>query len=286
MNRGQGQRDDRLRQPGRASDAGEPPGNDRPAGVRLLVTPKWLFGHLLALALVLLFVNFGFWQLDRLEERTARNELTEARMEAAPAALETLLEEGVAPEDIAYRRAFTRGTFATEHEILLRSRSRDGQPGWHLLTPLLLGDGRALLVDRGWVPRGLDRPPVAEAAPPDGEVRVEGLVRLEEDPPQGWAANLSPRDPPDGELERSYYVDLERLAPQYPFELVPVYLQLTRLEPEQPGRLPLPPLLPEFSRGPHLSYALQWFSFALIGIVGYAILLRRTVSERESRGDR
>ena len=271
---------------------------------RIFLTPKWLFGHLLVLLLVILFINFGFWQLDRLEERTAENALIEARLEAEPAGLGSLLADvdraadslassETELEELAYRRTSVTGTFAPAHEILLRSRSRDGQPGWHLLTPLVLADGSALLVDRGWVPRGFDEPPVEEAAPPSGEVRVEGLLRLEEDPPGGWAASLSPRDPPDGELEKSYYVDLERLAPQYPFEVVPVYLQLTGVEPlgsqqaragdgSSAGRaagLPLPPQIAEFSRGPHLSYALQWFSFALIGVVGYSILLWRTLKE-------
>ena len=281
---------------------GTPLRDEARSRARIFLTPKWLFGHLLVLVLVVLFINFGFWQLDRLEERTAENALIEARLEAEPAVLGSLLEDvdvAAGPlgsseaelEELAYRRTSATGTFAPAHEILLRSRSRDGQPGWHLLTPLVLADGSALLVDRGWVPRAFDDPPVVEAAPPAGVVRVEGLLRLEDDPPGGWAASLSPRDPPEGDLEKSYYVDLERLAPQYPFEVVPVYLQLTGLEPlaggSRPSRqggvaaaqLPLPPQVVEFSRGPHLSYALQWFSFALIGVVGYAILLWRTLKE-------
>ncbi|HEX7005244.1 MAG TPA: SURF1 family protein [Trueperaceae bacterium] len=272
------------------------PAQGERSGARVLLTPKWIAGHLLALALVLLFINFGFWQLRRLEQRTKENDLVEARMEAEPVRLSSLLE-AVGPdtngvrsadgglEELAYRRAFVAGTFAPEQEILLRSRSRDGQPGWHLLTPLVRSDGSAVLVDRGWVPRALDEPPVEEAAPPAGQVRAEGIVRLEEDPPEGWAASISPRDPPEGELERAYYVDVDRLAPQYPFDVAPVYLQLTALEPPHPERLPLLPQQPEFSRGPHLSYAVQWFSFALIGLVGYAILLRRTLREPTPGGE-
>ena len=32
---------------------------------RKLLTPRWIAGHLLALALIVLFVNLGFWQLSR-----------------------------------------------------------------------------------------------------------------------------------------------------------------------------------------------------------------------------
>lgn len=259
--------------------------NHAPEGARKLLTPKWLFGHALVLLLVLLFINFGFWQLRRLEERTSENALIEARMQAEPVSLSTLLQGTAELEELAYRRVYAVGAFAPEQEILLRSRSRNGQPGWHLLTPLILSDERAVLVDRGWVPRGYDEPPVEEAAPPAGQVRVEGHLRLEEDPPEGWAANLAPRDPAEGELERAYYVDVERLAPQLPFQPEPVYLQLTGLEPPRPNGLPLPAEMPQFSRGSHLSYALQWFSFALIGIVGYAILLSRTVREDRPGGE-
>lgn len=247
------------------------------SGARILLTPKWLFGHLLALGLIVLFFNLGLWQLRRLEERTASNELIAQRMEAEPQDLSALLAGGTPAETLDYRRAFVQGRFEPELEILLRSRSREGQPGWHLLTPLVKDDGRAVLVDRGWVPQGFDEPPVEEAAPPAGDVVVEGLVRPEQDPPQGWVANISPRDPPEGELESAYYVDVERLSRQFPYQLEPVYLELSRVEPAQPGDLPLPPQPPEFSRGSHLAYALQWFSFAMIGLVGYALLVRQTV---------
>lgn len=254
------------------------------SAARTLLTPKWLLGHVLALGLIVLFFNFGLWQLRRLEHREARNELIMARMEAPPASLDALLATDTL-EEVEYRRTSTSGRFEPQREILLRSRSRDGQPGWHVLTPLLREDGSSVLVDRGWVPLGFDEPPVDEAAPTAGEVRVEGLLRLEQDPPEGWAANLAPRDPPAGELDTAYYVDVERLSPQFPYSLAPVYLELTGLAPAGQGggpeqvqgsELPLPPRLPEFSRGSHLSYALQWFSFAVIGLVGYSILLWRT----------
>lgn len=248
----------------------------------MLLTPKWLAGHLLALALIVLFVTFGFWQLGRLGERQQANAMIAERMAGEAQPLGELRERhGEEPEELAYRRASARGRFEPVGELLLRSRSRDGQPGWHVLTPLIQESGRALLVDRGWIPYRMDDPPVEEATPPGGSVFLEGLVRAEQDPPQGWLSQFAPRDPQEGPLRTAYYVDVERLAAQLPYPLEPVYLELATQIPPNEGALPLPPQPPALERGSHLSYALQWFTFALIGVVGYALLLRHTIrSER------
>src|SRR5690606_20888292 len=72
------------------------------------------------------------------------------------------------------------GTYDPQDEVLLRGRSLDGQPGYHVLTPLVLDAtagalaGRALLVERGWVPYDMDRVPVEAALPPAGSVTVRG----------------------------------------------------------------------------------------------------------------
>ena len=247
-----------------------------------LLTPRWLFGHLLALTLIVLFVNFGFWQLRRLAQRDAYNALLETRLSAPPQPLNELLARysPVAPVEAAdsatYRRVSVRGRFDAANEVLLRSRALDGRPGYHVLTPLRLSQDRALLVDRGWVPFDLDTPPVAEAAPPEAPVAVTGILQ----PSQPQPAGLSAKDPPTGELDAVFWVDTARLSRQLPYTLEPVYLELATQTPAQNRPLPVPPPAPEVTRGPHLSYALQWFSFALIGTVGYGLLLRSVVREK------
>ena len=251
-----------------------------------LFKPRWLAGHLVALALVVLFVFLGFWQLERGEEREAYNALLAARLEASPRPFETLTSEYslTAPAEegdaVAYRRTIVTGRFDTEHEVLLRSRALDGNPGYHVLTPLVLEaseetEGRALLVNRGWVPYALNTPPISEAAPPEGTVELTGILF----PRQVPAGGLSPSDPAEGRLATVAWVDTARLERQMPYALEPVYLELTTQTPAQADTLPVPPPPPDLEPGPHLSYALQWFSFALIGVVGYAFLMRQVVRE-------
>src|SRR5690606_5098314 len=243
-----------------------------------LLRPRWLAGHLLALVLIVVFTTLGAWQLRRLDARTAHNELVAARAAAETVDLATAIQEwqrtGEFPEYMMVRFS---GTFVPAAEVLLRGRSLEGQPGFNLLTPVLLDDpdpslgGTAIFVERGWVPYDHDAVPVADAPPPPGTVAVVGRLRAPTSAPGG----LAPRDPAAGALVQAYYVDTDRLQEQVPYPLVPAYVTATALEPQQTGPLPRPLPAADLTNGPHLGYAIQWFAFALVGVVGYAILLRK-----------
>jgi cytochrome oxidase assembly protein ShyY1 len=239
-------------------------------GVDLLRSPKWLVGHVIALAAVVAFVSLGFWQLRRLDERLTRNATVSERLDAEPAPLADLFGEfGEDGEALASRRAVATGTYLVDEEVRLSTRSYRGQPGHHLLTPLLLDDGRALLVDRGWVPLPFDDPPVAEATPPGGTVTVTGVLEPAQEPSM-FGVRV-----PEGETPYLGVPDLGRLQQQVDAELVPVWVQLQAQDPPNAGDLPVPAELPRLDEGPHRSYAGQWFLFAVVVAVGYPVLLRR-----------
>jgi surfeit locus 1 family protein len=259
---------------------------------RRLLTPKWLFGHLLALLVVVSFTQFGFWQLRRHTERAARNEVMLARAAAAPVALDEALAaaaaEAAAGVDPALalrdRRVRVAGRFEPEDEVLRRPVSRNGLPGYHVVTPLRLEDdpdGRRLWVERGWVSDDFDRVPVVEAPPPEGRVEVIGWLRATSAPPTGWVAAIAPRDPPTGRLTAVAYLDPERLGDQVGGPLVPAVLWLEEIVGWTPaaGAWPAPPEPDEVTLGPHLGYAIQWFAFVVVTVVGYAALLRRVTRE-------
>ncbi len=237
---------------------------------RFVFTRRWI--GLLAIALVIAAtcVRLGIWQLDRLSQRRAFNAQVERGLAAEPVRLDTLTGRG---SDV-YRRVVATGTYDLEHEVLWYGRALDGSPGSEVLTPLVeAGGGTAVLVDRGWVPAALDTPPVAEAAPPEGEVTVTGFLL----PAEG--ADVIGRDAA-GRILTIRHADPAALQGAVPFELFPLALQLQEQTPEQPTDLPavVPP--PELTEGPHRSYAVQWFTFATIALVGYAVLVRREVRER------
>ena len=208
-------------------------------------------------------VRLGFWQLERLDERHALNAELAAALASRPTALTDLLAEN----DITYRRVTVEGTWDARHEVILFGRSLEGRPGNHVLTPLTFAEDRAVLVDRGWVPSDVRAPPVTgDAAAPPGDVTVEGIVLPSDDGETDAAGGALPT-----QIRR---VDVAALDAAIPSELVAgVYVLLEGQTPSR-GR-PIPAPFPATSEGPHLSYAIQWFTFAAIAVVGYGLLVRR-----------
>lgn len=243
--------------------------------MRFLLSPKWVIGHILILVLGMTFVALGFWQLDRWSERRLSNSINAARYEAPPTPLLELLT--AAGDDVAsleYRRAIVNGEFAPAEEVLLRSQVRDTRAGFDVITPLVLADDVVVLVDRGWVPLEFDTVPVVAASPPSGDTTTEGVVRLTEaraatghdDFAQGAAVTIS-------------RVDIPALDAQMSGTLLPVYIEL--IGEVGPTVLPIPGPLPDFTdEGPHRDYALQWFGFALVAVLGYGLLIRRALRRR------
>lgn len=215
-------------------------------------------------------VNLGLWQLRRLDERRALNAEILDRRSASQLSIDDVARNAAAEP---YRPATSRGRYDVEHEVLVFGRSLDGEAGHHVVTPLLLPGGGAILVIRGWVPFAMQAAPVRAAAPPANEVSVEGFLA----PDEGDGSVV-----PDADgIVR--VMDVEGIASSLPYDVFPLPLQLAEQTPPQPGSLPIPVPLPELSEGPHLSYAIQWFSFALVALIGGAILVLR--DRRAATGD-
>lgn len=216
----------------------------------------------IAVVVAAVCVALGLWQLRRLSDRRALNdEILLAR--AAPAVLAGSASdiESLAP----YRRVIVRGTYDVDAEVLLYGRSLREQPGHEVVTPLVFDDGSAVLVIRGWVPFSIAaRAPVTEASPSARRVLVEGWLV----PPETTGESRPDRD---GVVRT---LDIKGIGDGVTDDLAPLAIQLHEQDPA-PASLPEPVPLPQLSEGPHLSYAIQWFSFAAIALVGAFVLLRR-----------
>lgn len=242
--------------------------------LRALRQPKWLIAGAVVVLLAAVFVRLGFWQLDRLEQRRTSNQVNQLRSEAEPLPIqEVLATVGGDLDSLQYRRVDATGVYDTSQEVLIRSQVELGQAGFHVITPLVLDDGTAVLINRGWVSLTMDQPSV-DAAPASGEVTVEGWVHLTQTRPP-----LGPEEP-SGHLDVFNRVDIDRISRQVDEPLAPVYLVTMG---ERRPDLPIPVDLPDFTdEGPHLSYAIQWFAFAVTALVGFFFLLRSQGAGRGS----
>lgn len=239
--------------------------------MRVLLKPKWIAGHVLVLFVVVLFVNLGLWQLERHRWRAGLNQDIAAGLERTAAPLDTLAEG-----DRAYRRVTVSGRYVPDADVLLSPRNERG-PGHHVLTPLRLDDGSVLIVDRGWVPYRFDVPPVPGAEPPAGVVELRGVLLSATEVDAKAFRNE------EGRVLRVQAVDPEAVAPAPRDVLIQDVFLLLREQEPPPAELPVPGPVPEADAGPHLSYAMQWFLFAAVGVAGYPLLLRKTV--RDARGE-
>lgn len=239
---------------------------------RTRFAPRVFVLMVIALVVAAVCVRLGIWQLHRLSERRAYNASVRLGLAQAPVPLPSLPQARYDPGAVTYRRVEVSGTYDSDRQVVLYGRSLNEQPGSHVLTPLVTEDARAILIDRGWIPIEID-PADPRAGAPGGPVTVAGvLFPSEGDPPGAPPASV------DAEASRTVSrVDLAGIQKLVPDALYPEYLLLQSQQPPQPGPLPEPGTLPELSEGPHLSYAIQWFSFAAIALVGCAILVRNDV---------
>jgi len=209
-----------------------------------------------ALAVAALCVRLGIWQLARLEVRRARNaEILAARHQP----LLELRGRDVTTDEARDRRIHARGIYDWTHERVWPGRTWEGAPGVALLTPLRLPDSSVVFVDRGFVPSA-DARQVDHAAwrePDSANVVGLGLV--------------APRDRGD--------VNPAALANSLPYPALPFVVQLLPADSPAASPTPLRWRAPTPNNGPHLSYAIQWFSFAVIVLVGTTLLLKKQIAE-------
>lgn len=231
--------------------------------------PHPLVSLALTLLFCTLFVALGYWQLQRAATQEARTAtLTERAHQGALSVAQLAKLDSM--DDMPLR---ARGRFDNAHSLLLDNRVLDGRAGYELLTPFITDTGAALLVNRGWLPRGPDRNILPVIAPINGEVQVSGLTHKpghniflptpDKTVPARWPVLLTE-------------LDTAIIGQWLGQPLLPVVL---RLDPAI--HFDAPPL-PRHWQAPvrltparHRAYAVQWFLFAAIALGIYLTLAWR-----------
>lgn len=234
--------------------------------LRQLFSRRWWWVTLLVLAGMAVLVSLGNWQLDRLAQRRAANAILREQLAAEPV---NLNDPGLDVEALATmpdRAATVTGEFDFSQQLWLKLQNYAGQAGGHLVAPLrIAGREEAVLVDRGWVPYADVDPARWAQYDQPGEVTVSGVIQLSDTSERATA--------PEGDSREWFRLNAGAIGERLPYDLLPVYLLQTD---DDGGRPPLREQ-PEtdLSEGPHLSYAIQWFTFALMLGVGYFFYVRR-----------
>jgi len=242
---------------------------------RLLLRPRWILFSLLALAVFAIFLRLGFWQLDRLTERRALN----ARVATNVAQPPLVMDGASLPANLSemeYRSVEVTGEYDFSGQVGLRNQIWNGQPGLHLLTPLVISGGEAaVVVDRGWIPMTDSNRADWVKYNQDGTVTVKGVIRR----PNTGNPNVPQVRDSSGQVELWSGPDVGGIQKQVARPLVPMYIQASLQAGHSGPPYQKDPVI-DLSEGPHLGYALQWFAFAAIAAIGYPLLIRRTLAEQ------
>ncbi len=246
----------------------------------LLFGRRWWWKTLIVLLAMAAMTSLGFWQLDRLDQRRAYNQQRQAALAAPPIELS---DAPLPPGELRNRLATAQGRFDYDHQVAIRNQSYAGQPGYHLVTPLLIpGSDKAVLVNRGWIPADQVDPSTWRSLDEQENGPYFGILQPTRRRPDG-TISAKPQDTVTG----WYRLDIEAIGQTLPYPLLPVVLQLTPgngrpLDADRPRHAGYSEILPHriepdisFSEGNHLSYALQWFGFAITAAVVYISVARR-----------
>ena len=233
---------------------------------------------IVVILLSIVLIRLGMWQLDRHHQRMEQNTKIMDRMTIAPVELPDIESLSVPQRD--YRNVIVHGTYDTTQQILWRNREYNGRTGYHVLTPLVLADGRAVLVNRGWTyyQEGLGDWQSAYSAPA-GTQEIIGVWRVS----QAEFDQIDEVPLQNGRRDKWFYVDVAAIAAQTPYELVDGFVEIQPDGSAPRAGLPIPTATEDMGMGSHLSYAVQWFGFAVILIVGYIVVqLRRPLEQTPS----
>ncbi len=240
---------------------------------RFLATPKWIGFAALMISMSAVMVGLGDWQLHRYHERHGINvRIADAKLVAPVPLTSTLSLDHPLPSSQEWVRVTVSGTYAADKTVVARERTVNDTIGFEIVTPLVLADGSAVLVDRGFLP-GDDASNVLPKVPPapTGIVSVTGRVHL-------------PESKPDAPIHLDGHLAVRRISPStvagdlgYP-ALYQDYVLLDQQTPAVHGFTTIPAdTQPAWMNA---GYTVQWWAFAALALFGFGWAARKEARDR------
>jgi len=223
---------------------------------------------------IAILCGLGTWQVKRLFWKEALIAEVEKRTAQDPIELDAFLDSGADEENWPYSPVFTQGIYDHSKEVYFFTTSIKGRSGWNVHTPMLLDNGKYLIVNRGFVPYDMQEPEKRAEGQVTGKQQLAGLVRIpEKEKPNGW---FPENNPDKRELYwRDYNVFIDLMGKDEGREFVPLFVDADDA-----------PVVGSFPKGgttiiafsnSHLQYAVTWYglALALLGVGGYFLYSRR-----------
>lgn len=244
--------------------------------MRTLISKRWILTTILCVMAVGVMIRLGIWQLDRLEQRREFNARVLTQMNQPV----LNLNQAFSTENLAemeYRKVHARGVYDFANQVVIRNQVWNNRSGVHLLTPLRLdGTDNVVMVDRGWIPLEDISPENWDKYDEPGLVNIDGVIRLSQSKPD--FGSRGDELPADGSALTAWnLVNLELMSEQLPYPILKIYIQ--QYPEGDDETLPIRSVTEvEITEGPHMGYALQWFTFATILFLGYPVYVKREMA--------
>jgi surfeit locus 1 family protein len=215
------------------------------------------------LTAVAIFVAAGQWQQARMHEKEALRAQLDAAEHMGAVSLALLPTASDWPA-LRYRPVVASGHYDARHQIFIDNKVHEGQAGYDVVTPLVLGDGRNALINRGWIAQGASRAKLPDVPAPVGEVSVEGRLAV---PTAAYVELRS--DTTAGLVWQN--LDPARFAAATGIVVLPVVIEQTGSLPHSDGLMRDWPA-PDFGVEKHWIYMMQWYAFAGLAVVFWLVL--------------
>jgi cytochrome oxidase assembly protein ShyY1 len=249
---------------------------------RFVFAPKWLGFHALTwLVLIPALIGLGQWQRSLWTSHARSQGVVLSALAAKPVPLDSAApNRGVVVQSQQWKMVEAAGRYDTVHQFMVRNRSQNEQPGWFVVTPLVLSDGTAVLVNQGWVPQSVTG--AAGTLPPFPPVPSGGVTVVGSLHPDETTANTRIHDD-EAELPPQEIALISRsdLASRVPYPLRDGSIRLASSTPANTGpdaAAPVPN--PTYDNTIYIAYMFQWWVFALVMPVTWFLLIRREARDR------
>jgi cytochrome oxidase assembly protein ShyY1 len=243
------------------------------------------FHALVWLLLIPAFIALGYWQRTLWKDRADSQGLVYAKLNAKPVGIDAVDPIGqTVAQDQQWIAVTATGHYDTAHQFAVRNRSQNENAGWYVVTPLVLPDGTAILVNQGWIATSNSTVPsttMPRLPPvPSGTVTVQGWLQ-----PDETTANSRITDDtaklPTGEIALITKADLQSRVAN---TLHDGSIQLSASTPANNASAAAQPIPgPSYDNTMYIAYMIQWWVFAVIMPITWLKLLHREAQELERK---